>query len=52
MKLSREEKRGRLEVKAKQVIEEYLEWEDKHPKSNLTEMEDISLRFERSTFQV
>jgi hypothetical protein len=47
MKLSREEKKARLEMKAKQVIDDYLEWEDKHPKPNLTEMEDIILKLRK-----
>jgi uncharacterized protein with PIN domain len=47
MKLSREEKKKRLETKARQVIDDYLEWEDQHPKPNLTEMEDIILKLRK-----
>jgi uncharacterized protein with PIN domain len=47
MKLSREEKRVCLEAKAGEVIDEYLEWEEKHPKPNLTEMEDIILKLRK-----
>jgi len=47
MKLSREEKRVRLEVKARQVIDEYLDWEEKHPKPKLTEIEDVILELRK-----
>jgi hypothetical protein len=47
MKLSRDEKRVRLEMKARQVIEDYLDWEDQHPKPNLTEMEDVILKLRK-----
>lgn len=47
MKRSREEKRARLEAKAGKVIDEYLEWEEKHPQPNLTEMEDIILKLRK-----
>lgn len=47
MKLSREEKKKRLETKARQVIDDYLEWEDQHPKPNLTEMEDIIIKLRK-----
>jgi len=47
MKLSREEKKERLEAKAEKVIDEYLEWEERHPKPNLTEMEDIILKLRK-----
>lgn len=47
MKLSREEKRVRLEAKAGKVIDAYLDWEDQHPKPNLTEMEDVILKLRK-----
>jgi uncharacterized protein with PIN domain len=47
MKLSRGEKRARLEAKAGEVIEEYLDWEEQHPKPNLTEMEDKILKLRK-----
>ena len=47
MKLSREEKRAHLEAKAGKVIDEYLEWEEKHSKPNLTEVEDIILKLRK-----
>lgn len=47
MKLSREEKKARLEVRAERVIDEYLEWEAAHPQPNLTEMEDIILKLRK-----
>jgi hypothetical protein len=47
MKLSREEKRVRLEAKAGKVIDEYLEWEEQHRKPNLTEVEDIILKLRK-----
>ena len=47
MKLSREEKRARLEAKAGKEIDEYLDWEGQHPKPNLTEMEDVILKLRK-----
>ncbi len=47
MKLSREEQQVRLETKARHVIEEYLDWEEKHPQPNLTEMEDVILKLRK-----
>jgi hypothetical protein len=47
MKRSREEKKARLQAKADQVIEELLEWEDRNPKPNLTQMEDIILKLRK-----
>jgi hypothetical protein len=47
MKMSREEKQARLETKARQVIENYLDWEDQHPKPNLTEVEDVILKLRK-----
>jgi DNA-binding transcriptional MerR regulator len=47
MKLSREEKRKRLEAKAGKVIEEALEWEEQHPEADLTEMEEIILKLRK-----
>jgi NADH pyrophosphatase NudC (nudix superfamily) len=47
MKLSREEKRARLEAKAGKVIAEALEWEEQHPEASLTELEDIILRLRK-----
>jgi len=47
MKMSRADKKARLEARAGKVIDEYLEWEDAHPKPNLTEMEDVILRLRK-----
>jgi hypothetical protein len=41
MQQSREEKRARLMAKAEQLIDEYLVWEESHPRPDLTEIEDI-----------
>ena len=47
MKLSRAEKEARLEAKARRVIADYLDWEEQHPKPNLTEMEDVILKLRK-----
>ena len=44
MKESKEEKRVRLLAKAALAIDEYLEWEEKNPLLDLTEIEDIALK--------
>ena len=40
---SKEEKRARLLAKAAEAIDEYLEWEEQHPRPDLTQIEDIAL---------
>jgi hypothetical protein len=47
MKESKEEKRARLLAKAAQEIDEYLEWEEKNPEPDLTEIEDIALKLRK-----
>jgi DNA-directed RNA polymerase subunit RPC12/RpoP len=44
---SKEEKRARLLAKAAQEIDEYLEWEEKNPQPDLTEIEDIALKLRK-----
>ncbi len=44
---SKEEKRARLLAKAAKAIEEYLEWEEKHPEPDLTEIEDEALKLRK-----
>ena len=44
MKMNREEKKAHLEARAGQAIDEYPEWEERHPKPDLMEMEDIILK--------
>ena len=47
MQRSREEKRARLMAKAEQLIDEYLVWEESHPRPDLTQIEDISLKLRK-----
>lgn len=47
MKESKEQKRARLLARAAQAIDEYLEWEEKHPEPDLTEIEDIALKLRK-----
>ena len=51
MKRSKEEKRARLMAKAEKVVEEYLEWEEKNPQPDMTEIEEISLRLRKAIGQ-
>jgi hypothetical protein len=39
MQQSREEKRARLMAKDEQLIDEYLAWEESHPRPDLTQIE-------------
>jgi hypothetical protein len=43
MKLTRAEKKARLEAAAAGLIEELLEWDEKNEKPNLTQIEDAVL---------
>ena len=43
MRRSKEEKREELLAKAEEVIDEYLAWEDSHPRPDLSEIEEIAL---------
>lgn len=43
MKRSKEERRKCLLAKAEKLIDEYLAWEESHPKPDLTEIEEIAL---------
>ena len=47
MKESKEEKRVRLLARAAQAIDEYLEWEEKNPQPDLTQIEDIALKLRK-----
>ena len=47
MKRNKEEKRKRLLVRAEQVVDEYLEWEETHPRPDLTQIEDIALKLRK-----
>ncbi len=47
MKRSKEEKRERLLAKAEKVVDEYLEWEESHPRPDLTAIEDIALKLRK-----
>lgn len=51
MKRSREEKRARLMAKAQQLIDEYLAWEERHPRPDLTQIEDIALKLRKELGQ-
>jgi DNA-directed RNA polymerase subunit RPC12/RpoP len=44
---SKEQKRARLLARAAQAIDEYLEWEEKNPEPDLTEIEDIALKLRK-----
>ncbi len=44
MKHTRKQKREKLLAEAQSVIEEFLDWEEKTDKPNLTQIEDIVLR--------
>ncbi len=44
---SKEEKRARLLAKASQAIDEYLEWEEKNPRPDLMQIEDIALKLRK-----
>ena len=47
MKYSKEEKRARLNAKANRIIDEYLEWEDKNPRPDLMQIENIALKLRK-----
>ncbi len=47
MKESKEAKRARLLAKAEQAIDEYMEWEEKNPQPDLTQIEDIALKLRK-----
>lgn len=51
MKRSKEEKRARLQAKAEKLIDEYLAWEEGHPKPDLTEIEDMALELRKALGQ-
>jgi uncharacterized protein with PIN domain len=51
MTQSKEEKRVRLMGRASRVIEEYLEWEEKNPRPDLMQIEDIALKLRKEIGQ-
>ena len=51
MNESKEAKRARLIAKAVKVIDEYLEWEEKNPRPDLMEIEDIALKLRKEVGQ-
>jgi tRNA(Ile2) C34 agmatinyltransferase TiaS len=51
MKRSKEEKRVRLLARTEKVIDEYLAWEESHPRPDLIEIEDIALKLRKAIGQ-
>lgn len=47
MKRSKEEKRARLLAKMEKLVDEYLVWEESHPRPDLTQIEDIALELRK-----
>jgi hypothetical protein len=47
MERSQHEKRARLMAKAEKLIDEYLAWEENHPRPDLTQIEDIALKLRK-----
>jgi hypothetical protein len=47
MKMSQEEKRKRLLARAEHVVDEYIAWEETHPRPDLTQIEDITLKLRK-----
>jgi uncharacterized protein with PIN domain len=47
MKRSKGEKRERLLARVEKVVDEYLAWEETHPRPDLTQIEDIALRLRK-----
>jgi DNA-directed RNA polymerase subunit RPC12/RpoP len=47
MKESKEEKRARLMAKAASIVDAYMEWEEKNPRPDLMQIEDIALRLRK-----
>lgn len=43
----KEQKRARLMAKAEKVVEAYMEWEEKHPRPDLTQIEEIALKLRK-----
>lgn len=48
---SREEKRARMLAKAEEAIDKYLEWEEKHPEPDLSQIEEIALKLRKELGQ-
>jgi len=44
---NKEEKRVRMLAKASQIIDEYLAWEEKNPRPDLMQIEDIALKLRK-----
>ena len=47
MKENKEEKRQRLQAKANRIIDEYLEWEEEHPRPDLMQIEEVALKLRK-----
>ena len=47
MERSQQEKRVRLLAKAEKLIDEYLAWEESHPRPDLTQIENIALKLRK-----
>jgi hypothetical protein len=47
MRENKEKKRARLLAKASQVIDEYLAWEDKNPRPDMMQIEEIALKLRK-----
>lgn len=47
MKWSKAGKRERLLARAERVVDEYLAWEETHPRPDLTQIEDIALKLRK-----
>jgi hypothetical protein len=44
---SKEAKRARMMAKAAEAIDKYLEWEEKNPRPDLTQIEEIALKLRK-----
>ena len=51
MKERKEEKRERLMAKAASIVDAYLEWDEKNPRPDLMQIEDIALRLRKEVGQ-
>ena len=51
MEGKRTQRRARLLAKAEQLIDEFLAWEESHPRPDLTQIEDIALKLRKELGQ-